>query len=410
MVHIGTGLYALCLPWLFPDRWPVYFLVGVTLLVMLVLRLPGSRLGKTLHGVERQSYGDLLLAVSVGLCLFLAGDELFLYVLPIAVLTLADAAAALAGSTYGTRFFKVEEGRKSLEGSAVFFTVTMLLSMICLMLMTPIEPANIIVLSLIVAGFGTFVEAASWRGFDNLFLPMGLLIFLSVHETSNVAELLALTGVFAASILAFQVAAAKIGISTHAANVYVTTVFLLLAVTAPQNAIFPILVLAAHAWSRNAVPCRGKYPDLDIVAGLALISFGWLALGNVTDWNAVSFYGLTAMGVMIGLCAIALTGRGIALRLGTLAVIAVAAFILRAKIIGLNPVSANWNGPMWSTTVVAVAIAIFACTVFPHAFLRARVTKLTLLCLIVPLAVYLFSIDFPELLQDLFHGKPSIHS
>ncbi|MGB0960427.1 MAG: hypothetical protein ACPGVK_09280, partial [Halocynthiibacter sp.] len=39
LVHIGTGVYALCLPWLFPDRWPVYLLVAVTLLVMLALRM-----------------------------------------------------------------------------------------------------------------------------------------------------------------------------------------------------------------------------------------------------------------------------------------------------------------------------------------------------------------------------------
>jgi S-adenosylmethionine-diacylglycerol 3-amino-3-carboxypropyl transferase len=70
LIHVGTGLYALSLPWLFPDRWPVYVLIGVTLVVMLVLRLPNSRLGKTLHGVERQSYGDLLLALSVGSACF----------------------------------------------------------------------------------------------------------------------------------------------------------------------------------------------------------------------------------------------------------------------------------------------------------------------------------------------------
>jgi phytol kinase len=46
LIHVGTGLYAILLPWLFPDRWPVYVLVGVTLVVMLVLRLPNSRLGQ----------------------------------------------------------------------------------------------------------------------------------------------------------------------------------------------------------------------------------------------------------------------------------------------------------------------------------------------------------------------------
>jgi phytol kinase len=38
---------------------------------------------------------------------------------------------------------------------------------------------------MMVAGFGTLVEAASWRGFDNLFLPLGLLIFLWVHAANQ---------------------------------------------------------------------------------------------------------------------------------------------------------------------------------------------------------------------------------
>jgi hypothetical protein len=61
-----------------------------------------------------------------------------------------------------------------VEGSAVFFLITLLISIICLMLMTPLPPLNILVISMMVAGFGTLVEAASWRGFDNLFLPLGL--------------------------------------------------------------------------------------------------------------------------------------------------------------------------------------------------------------------------------------------
>ena len=53
LVHIGTGLYALTLPWLFPDRWPVYMLIALTLVVMAVLRLPRfakGGIGETLHG------------------------------------------------------------------------------------------------------------------------------------------------------------------------------------------------------------------------------------------------------------------------------------------------------------------------------------------------------------------------
>lgn len=396
MVHIGTGIYAIMLPWLFPDRWPVYVLVALTLVVMLVLRLPNSRLGRTLHGVDRQSYGDLLLAVSVGLCLLLAGDRLFLYVLPIAVLTLADATAALVGRSYGTRFFRVEEGDKSIEGSTVFFMVTLLISVFCLMLMTPFPPLNIIVLSVMVAAFGTLVEAVSWRGFDNLFLPMGLLIFLSVHAQDPLPDLLALGVLFAGCIVAFKFISPKIGLTNHAARVYVTAVFLLFAVTEVQNAVFPILVLAAHVWSRSVVPSASKFPDLDIVAGLAMVSFGSLTLGNATGWNAVSFYGIVAMGMMIGHSALALRPQTNLMRFTGLAAVVMAAIVLRAIVVGLNPADANWNGPMWSVVLVCIALTAGVPSAFPALFAQARVTKMVLLSLAIPLAAYFYAIDISK--------------
>jgi phytol kinase len=392
LIHVATGLYALSLPWLFPDRWPVYVLVGVTLAVMLVLRLPNSRLGKTLHGVERQSYGDLLLAVSVGLCLFLAGDDLFLYVLPIAVLTLADAAAALAGSTYGTRFFRIEDGQKSVEGSAVFFLITLLISIVCLMLMTPLPPLNILVISMMVAGFGTLVEAASWRGFDNLFLPLGLLIFLSVHAGNSLPELLSFAGLFVASILVFKRVAPMIGLDRHAAHVYVTAVFLLLAFTAVQNAIIPILVLAAHAWSRSAAPSDARFPDLDIVAALALVSFGWLALGTATGLNAVSFYGVTAIGMVMGLSALALSASPLGIRIGVFAIIALVVVLLHAVAFTLNPETSTWNGPMWGLVLASMGLAALAPTLLPRVFSTDRVARLTALSLAMPLSAYLFAL------------------
>jgi len=56
-----------------------------------------------------------LLALAVGTAFFLADGNAILYMLPIATLTLADAAAALTGSHYGRKFFTIEEGQKSIE-------------------------------------------------------------------------------------------------------------------------------------------------------------------------------------------------------------------------------------------------------------------------------------------------------
>ena len=105
------------------------------------------------------------------------------------MLTLSDAAAALIGTRYGRKLFAVEAGTKSLEGVAMFFLVTWIVAMVLLLLMTDIGRVNVVLLSLAVAAFGALVEADSWRGFDNLFVPVGIHLFLARHlETRSAAR------------------------------------------------------------------------------------------------------------------------------------------------------------------------------------------------------------------------------
>ncbi|NHF73179.1 hypothetical protein [Paracoccus xiamenensis] len=395
LVHIGTGLYALTLPWLFPDRWPVYLLVAVTLVVMLVLRLPKlatAGIGATLHGVERQSYGDLMLAIAVGMCLFLSGEQPWLYVLPIAILTLADAAAALAGSSYGRKFFVVEDGRKSIEGSVVFFTLSFLISLVCLMLMTPLPPVNMLLLSAMVAGFGTMVEATSWQGFDNLFLPVGLLIFLFTHGHKDPLSLAVLAAGFALSVIAFLTVAGRLGLTRHSARVYVIALFLLVAATAFHNAVIPLLVLFIHAWARSTNPGTARFPDLDVVAAVALISFGSLVLGQALGWNAVSFYGIAMMGLATGLAALALTPQPVWARVAGLAAIIAVLCLLRLWAMAANPPAANWSGPLRGVVLASLALCAFVPSLWPQLFRDRRMAKLSMLALILPLSAYLYAI------------------
>jgi len=372
LVHIGTGLYALTLPWLFPSRWPVYMLIAITLVVMLVLRMPRlskAGLGATLHGVDRKSYGDLLLA------------------------TLADAAAALVGTIYGTKLYKVEDSHKSVEGSVVFFIVTLLIALICFMLFSEVPTLNILVLSLMVAAFGTLVEAQSWRGFDNLFLPLGLLVFISKHADGTLVELLVLTGVFWITVVNFRILGPKFGLTAHAARVYVIVLFLLLSVTAMQNAVLPILVLATHAWCRITNPCHAKFPELDIVASLMMFSIGWLILGNATGWNAVSFYGISAMGLAMGLSVTALAPAGIVVRFLGIGGIAVALYFIRQGVSALNPAASNWAEPLNALALFVLVLITVIPLFYARMFQHNRVIKLTLLSVSISLGYYLFSMS-----------------
>lgn len=384
-VHVGTGLYALCLPWLFPDRWPVYMLLAVTMIVMVLLRTRwlSEGLGRALHDVERRSYGDFLLALAVGLCLFLSNGDALLYVLPIAVLTFADAAAALAGTSYGTRRFRVEDGEKSVEGTAVFFVLTFLIAILCLMFLSDLPPARMAVLALMVAAFGTLVEAQSWRGFDNLFLPLGLLVFLSVHGASDIAELTRLVVIFLIALIGFIVVGRKIGLSAHASRVYVVAMFLVLSVTDAQNAILPASALLAHAWASMANPSEDAHGALDIVAALALISFGWLALGEATGWNAVAFYGISTMGLAMGLVVVALRGK-----LMPALACAGLLFVVRHALVQMNLPEATWAEPLVGLSLGTLALCTVAPLVHLSAFQASRVMKLTVLAAALPVVWY----------------------
>ena len=97
-VHVATGLTALIFPLMFSSPWPVVLLMGFAICIMLTLRHPHfarKSIGASLHGVDRVSYGEILFAAAVAFTFFRSSEETILYILPILVLTLSDAAAAL---------------------------------------------------------------------------------------------------------------------------------------------------------------------------------------------------------------------------------------------------------------------------------------------------------------------------
>jgi phytol kinase len=304
---------------------------------------------------------------------------------------LADAAAALTGSTYGTRFFRIEDGQKSVEGSAVFF------------LMTLLDLDHLPDADDTVAAAQHHRHLDDGRGLRHAGGSRKLARFRQPVPAAGPADLpvgprrkqLArasdLAGLFAVSILVFKRVAADRP-DRHAAHVYVTAVFLLLAFTAVQNAIIPILVLAAHAWSRSAAPSDARFPDLDIVAALALVSFGWLASGTATGLNAVSFYGVTAMGMVMGLSAIALSRQAAGIRVGAFCDRRACRGLLLRRRLQPQPRRVEWNGPMWGLVIASMGLAALAPTLLPRVFSTDRVARLTALSLAMPLSAYLFAL------------------
>lgn len=184
LAHIGTGLLAISFPWLFSSAIPVFVICGVSLLLLVaVSAIPSVRakLGASLYSVDRESHGEFYFPIAVALLFFLArGDKLF-YLIPLLVLTLADAVAAVLGSIYGKMPYEGMGGTKSVEGSVAFFTVAFFAVHVPLLLYTSLGRPQTLFVALDIALVVTLLEAVSWRGLDNLIIPLGGLLLLHIY-------------------------------------------------------------------------------------------------------------------------------------------------------------------------------------------------------------------------------------
>jgi phytol kinase len=386
-VHVGTGLFALSLPLIFAARWPVLVLIGLSLVVLLTLRLrrfAGDGISSAVHGVARTSYGELFLAISVGFLFVRSAEAPVLYVLPILVLTLSDAAAALTGTRYGSRHFAVEAGTKSWEGVTMFFLVTWILALILLLLMTDLGRVEIVLLSVTIAAFGALVEADSWRGFDNLFVPVGLHLLLANSMTTGLVALFIMVAALLAGLVLMLLFAPMIGLTRHAARAYAVLIFLVCSATAPHNAVLPVLAIFAHLIARNVRPCTSQYPDLDLIAAVTAAALFWLFIGDWTGQNAINTYNLGFAGAALGFLAL-LPGRmALIAASGVAAVVLVLVFV-----VGANPAHTHWFGALWPWALATLAQCFLVVRLVPTAFDRQRALRVVALSLVVPVGLYL---------------------
>ena len=178
---------------MFEEAWEVgatcALAVGVFLLARGTMR---ESLGGGLHSVQRTSYGELLFAVSVAL-LFWLKDGHFIAVAQdkppdwAGALHPADPDPdAVRCGERGRRLAVWQAGvpdrggdRRASRASSSSSVTAWLISLIAFLLLTDIGRGEAILLAFITAAFGALLEAASWRGLDNLFIPLGLYFLLA---------------------------------------------------------------------------------------------------------------------------------------------------------------------------------------------------------------------------------------
>jgi phytol kinase len=199
ILHVGMGLVAIAFPWLFDRLWPVAILGILSLGGMIALRRVNwlaAGFGTIVSGVHRISLGELYFPLAIAIqWLFYLYEEaptqirILLYCIPLLLLTLADAVAALVGVNYGRWRYTTADGLKSTEGSFAFFLCAFLCVHIPLLLATDTGKVETLLIALLLAWVAMLFEAIAWAGLDNLVLPLVSHLLLKIYLDLSVGQL-----------------------------------------------------------------------------------------------------------------------------------------------------------------------------------------------------------------------------
>ena len=182
IAHFTATLSTITFPYLYTSHWYVLIL-AVIFFVILFISKHGTGL-KSIHDITRKSMGSYLLPIAIYLTFYFSIrlENRLYYILPILILAISDPAAGIMGinmKEYNHRIrvfgYKLN---KTILGSSAFFISSFLISIIALYFNRMIFDAKTFWLALAIAVVGTLVEMFSWRGSDNLFVPVSVLLML----------------------------------------------------------------------------------------------------------------------------------------------------------------------------------------------------------------------------------------
>ncbi len=200
-VHVAMGLACAMFPWFFERALPVWVMAVIATVPLMLIRVfPALRtgVGSVLHGIGRPSCGEILFAPAVALVFALAAGDRELYLIPVLVLTVADAAGALVGTRWGKRRYGVGDGFKTVEGSLIFWFTALLCVFLPLATSGRVDVAHALGIGVILGILAMMAEGISDRGFDNLVIPLGCFFVLEkllpLEMPSLVGRLIVLVG------------------------------------------------------------------------------------------------------------------------------------------------------------------------------------------------------------------------
>jgi phytol kinase len=292
-MHIGSGLVALSLPWLFQEGWPVFVLTLLATTGMVAVKyLNGLRenIGAVTGSVVRKTWGELCFPVGVGLLFAFAQGNVLLYSIPLLILTFADASAALIGVFYGVMRYTTADGTKTLEGSLAFFQAALLSTLTPLLLFTELGRTETLLIALLMGLLSMLLDAIAWWGLDNLLIP--LLSFLALRSFMTVnAQTLTVDVVVTLVLLLFSFVWRK-RTTLNDSAVLATAIYGYLCWTLGGWVwMLPplILLVSYNVLSPRDNPDNQRRYTTPVVLSVGVVGLFWLILANVFRSQALYY-------------------------------------------------------------------------------------------------------------------------
>ncbi len=316
LLHISMGLVTLFFPWMFAESWPVLTLAGLSLVLMLALRhlrsLRGT-VGQVTGGVGRLSYGEVYfpIAVAVLFQLYLHVDcadehlQLLLYVIPILLLALADAAAALIGISYGRLHYLTADGQKTAEGSLAFFLIAFFCVHVPLLLATTTGRAETLLIALLMALLVMLFEAVAWSGIDNLLLPLAGYLFLRIYLKLSLEELLTRLAVTGALILVLLLFTRRATLVANAVLGAFLVGYITWSLGGERWLVAPVTLYLTYTWfGPRTEQNRRRVHNIHAVVSVASAGLAWLFLARILNWPELLFPYTLAYGAHLAIIAV----------------------------------------------------------------------------------------------------------
>ncbi len=177
LVHFATGILILILTWLLEKDTLLYLILAGTFFAFITFPFRRFYL---LHKTTHNSLGTLFYPLGIlSAYLLLYNLPVYYFQTALMVLVLSDTTANLLGKIKNSNvWFRAGEDDKSLHGIAGFVAASLLIVYMFL-------PVSLLVNAFYVFCFlmiAVAMEVLSWRGSDNLSIPLGLALFFFLSE------------------------------------------------------------------------------------------------------------------------------------------------------------------------------------------------------------------------------------